>query len=344
MKIPKYVVGIFVMVLLSSFVFGDLYLNTQSGNIYLNSSGNTIVTVNSSGYVGIGTLNPTSHLVVLGNISVPDVFFVDNTSKRVGIGTTSPDTKVKIIGDINLTGTVWSQGINLSSSGAGGWTDDGSTVRLSTAGDNVGIGVSSTEEKLHVEGNSTITGNLVLGGNLLGPESGGVFGGNGIGWVKNSNLVTLSTTTDLIGIGTNNPTSKLHIVGNVNITGNISLNGNYSNIFNICPSGFTSVEAAGRQMGCIQNIEEGSDTCQNAILDCFDTYGGRLPNYNELYISFSRYTLTDDTDDIEWTNIGFTYYNGGEQRECGGLDGANSLRPEGTAYGNTLAYRCWIEN
>ncbi|UCC43470.1 MAG: hypothetical protein JSU65_10035, partial [Candidatus Zixiibacteriota bacterium] len=51
-------------------------------------------------------------------------------------------------GDVHITGTLTGGGM---SGGANGWVDDGATVRLETAGDEVGIGTSSPDAKLHVD-------------------------------------------------------------------------------------------------------------------------------------------------------------------------------------------------
>ncbi|MBI2020466.1 hypothetical protein HYS94_03505 [Candidatus Daviesbacteria bacterium] len=45
---------------------------------------------------------------------------------------------------------------------AGGWTDDGTTVRLTTITDNVGIGTTSPSYKLHVVGNVGVGGSLTV--------------------------------------------------------------------------------------------------------------------------------------------------------------------------------------
>jgi len=47
--------------------------------------------------------------------------------------------------------------------GQGGWTDDGTVVRLTTSTDNVGIGTSSPSEKLDVEGNVHADGYVSIG-------------------------------------------------------------------------------------------------------------------------------------------------------------------------------------
>ncbi len=60
-----------------------------------------------------------------------------------------------------------------------GWTDDGSVVRLTTVGDNVGIGTSSPTMKLDVGGWIGKPGNLVAGVmNIGGPDGGDLFFGN----------------------------------------------------------------------------------------------------------------------------------------------------------------------
>ncbi len=149
-----------------------------------------------------------------------NVLYVDTQNNKVGIGTSSPDTAFKTVGDINITGTVWSLGMNITAGGlgaAGGWTDDGSLIRLTTSSDNVGIGVSSTTQKLHVDGNTTITGSLYLGGNLLATNIGDSSGVSAFGWSKSGTVVSLANPSDYVGVGTTAPSSKLVVLGNVSI-------------------------------------------------------------------------------------------------------------------------------
>lgn len=54
-----------------------------------------------------------------------------------------------------------------SSSTGGGWTDDGTTVRLTTSTDNLGVGTATAPEKLTVSGNATASGNITMGGQML---------------------------------------------------------------------------------------------------------------------------------------------------------------------------------
>jgi hypothetical protein len=54
--------------------------------------------------------------------------------------------------DISDIPAGFADGVDDEASGAGGWVDDGSTVRLESSGDAVGIGTSSPDSKLHVQG------------------------------------------------------------------------------------------------------------------------------------------------------------------------------------------------
>ena len=68
----------------------------------------------------------------------------------------STDTLTLAAGsNITLTTTAASDTITIAATGGGGgggWTDDGSTVRLTTAGDDVGVGTATANEKLTVDG------------------------------------------------------------------------------------------------------------------------------------------------------------------------------------------------
>jgi len=78
----------------------------------------------------------------------------------------------------------------------------------------VGIGTTTPTEKLSVSGNASITGDLVLSGNLLaGTGAQGSGAGQNIGWVDDGAVIRLATGTDLVGIGTVTPLSTLHVNG-----------------------------------------------------------------------------------------------------------------------------------
>ncbi|MBI2020039.1 MerR family DNA-binding transcriptional regulator, partial [Candidatus Daviesbacteria bacterium] len=155
---------------------------------------------------------------------------------------------------ITYDGSSWSA----VGGGSSGWTDDGTTVRLSTITDNVGIGTTSPDYKLHVIGNVGIGSSLsvtsgvtfssfVNVGSLIGAglsscsdgtsskllwnaqtgqfscgsdQNSGGSGGAG-GWIDFGTTVGLDSSTDNVGIGTSPSiaNAKLQIQGAGNSTG-----------------------------------------------------------------------------------------------------------------------------
>ncbi len=57
-----------------------------------------------------------------------------------------------------------------------------------------------------------------------------------------------------------------------------------------CPTGFTAVASSGVSLGCIQNQAQAAKECRAAVMDCFNSYGGRLPSFNEAYTGM-KYSL-----------------------------------------------------
>lgn len=101
------------------------------------------------------------------------------------------------------------------------------------------------------------------------------------------------------------------------------------------PAGFTKIVSQSRVSGFITTAEQGSDSHGNANNDCFTTYGGRLPMYEEQRSAIVNFVLDDETDNSEWV----AGRDGGNAQAC--FTGTDSTCTT-TARGTSRAYRCWI--
>jgi hypothetical protein len=81
---------------------GDGILGTRSNhNLILRTNNGSIGKLDTSGRLGIGTVNPSNTLDVGGNFGVDSTtFFVDAATDRVGVGTQSPSVTVDVHGEL----------------------------------------------------------------------------------------------------------------------------------------------------------------------------------------------------------------------------------------------------
>lgn len=127
-----------------------------------------------------------------------------------------------------------------SSGGVGGWVDDGKVVRLEDDTDSVGIGTDNPSAKLHLVGGALHINTAQVGGyysHIDGNEiSGGVAGGPPgshhlhIKPGDDSSYLLLAEDGGNVGIGTDDPATKLHLVGGALQINTAQLGGYYSRI------------------------------------------------------------------------------------------------------------------
>ncbi|HUS52327.1 MAG TPA: phage integrase SAM-like domain-containing protein, partial [Candidatus Bathyarchaeia archaeon] len=129
--------------------------STEATQFSVDESGNTYL----AGNVGIGTTNPLQKLQVAGDINI-------ESGSGVRINNTAASGEYLRGDGTRFVSSTIQEGDLPSISAAGGWTDDGGVVRLTTVGDSVGIGYADPgTAKLAINGNVGI-GTTEPGGKL----------------------------------------------------------------------------------------------------------------------------------------------------------------------------------
>jgi len=175
---------------------------------------------------------------------------------NVGIGITNPSARLHIVGNtdndnilkLQRGGTTYTTSFRIGADRAFVMDHDGNDIlKIKNGNIGIGIGTADPSAKLHVSGSVRFEG-LSSGDNyprVLVTDSSGNIGWanksnislpsgtssqtlrhNGTNWIADSNLVNTGTN---IGIGTTNPSAKLHVSGSVRFEG-LSSGDNYPRV------------------------------------------------------------------------------------------------------------------
>jgi hypothetical protein len=232
----------FLFVILSSTVFADLYLNSRTGYVNLNTTGQTRLQITPGGnlnLLGLVNVSIPGNLSVSGNVSVDgSSLFVDSESNRVGIGTTSPINRLSVFdGGANTTSTIVTS----------------PTVGIFDTSGNTGIVVkkndSGTEAQL-IAGAS----NVIIGSASNHPLR-----------IRTNNQVRIyvENNTGSVGIGTASPIRQAQIYGAGQTTAALTDSGAIGGTLLVSDSGTSA--GAGGAIGLSARNDAGTDVPQAAI-------------------------------------------------------------------------------
>jgi hypothetical protein len=195
-----------------------------------------------------------------------NIILLPNSNGKVGIGTTNPQWKLDVNGTGRFAGLLpggatFLKGETATFLGSGGMpsgeilcsTDDDLYIRTVTANNNiillpdntgnVGIGTTSPQWKLDVNGTGRFTGLLPgpSGATFFKGETASFLGDGGMPSGKilcstdndlyiqtvmtNKDIILLPDNIGKVGIGTTTPDEKLTVQGNAHVTGNLTLDG-----------------------------------------------------------------------------------------------------------------------
>jgi len=213
-------------------VNNKLVINDTLASYLLANSVKVLEYLYASGRITINANIDDVDTAIWGTSSVAPNVFIDAGDNRVGVGTLEPTEKLHIVGNIKSTGALLDGAVTINDSGASvdfrveGDTDANLLTAVGSL-DKVGIGTASPTDKFHVAGGSIriSSGDLIIGGTTgyklwfqdyttSGNEM-RITAAAGIQLAlgANANSGAIIIDGNNVGIGTALPTEKLEVAG-----------------------------------------------------------------------------------------------------------------------------------
>jgi hypothetical protein len=171
---------------------------SNAGISILDDSGIQGITLTDSGNVGIGTFTPSSKFDLIGG-----------SGNTMGLHTTKSNTP---------NGSYIHAGANADWYIRSG--NSSGQVILQDTGGNVGIGLTNALASLQVDGNTSASGTVIFSSKKSGYAYASHihYGGNMDWYIRSGNSsgkVILQDTGGNVGVGTNQPSERLQVLGNI---------------------------------------------------------------------------------------------------------------------------------
>ena len=318
--------------------YSDILLKTNSGTgeIFKAGTGYT----SWGGASSLNVYNSNGAIAFHPN-SVANAMFIA-TSGNVGIGTTSPDSKLDVTGGnitINTLGTTFADfkyGAVGSEVSRGSITTDGIDLKVNATADllllptgNVGIGTTSPNSKLQIKvgtdqnigfNSHSSVARISSYNDAFTASSPLKINGSDLRFDISSVEKMRINASGNVGIGTTNPSTKLHVAGIAQVTesGNSAFyGGNYLRVFN----------------GQVYTMRNSSGNQRFA----FDNTSGTLSTYNSSNVR-TTYFNNSGSSYINGGNVGIGTTTPSEKLHIENSSGANIILNSNTGAVNNGIY------